>query len=282
MHVKGYKNANDFLNETRDFLEQNEAANNVILGTCLRLSNQTSENHNHSYFASIEENGKLTLVAMMTPPFSIILYSDKIVTEYGVSLLIQDLVDKDFDVPGVMASPELAKLFSTTWSKLRGYNIIDGLNMRAYELVKVNHPQYCQGDFRVAKEEDLKIVSTWIYNLEKDEGSDISYEQAYEMAKNKINNGQLYVWEDNVPVSMACTARSTTNGIVINMVYTPPELRGKGYASSCVASLSHRLLNIGYKFCSLVTDLSNPTSNSIYVKIGYKPVCDYISYSFKS
>ncbi|MBZ9623802.1 GNAT family N-acetyltransferase [Clostridium sp. FP2] len=164
---------------------------------------------------------------------------------------------------------------------MRGYSIIDGMNMRVYELVKVQHPQYSQGDFRIAKEEDLKIVSTWIYSIEKDEGSDITYEKAYDMAKNKINDGQLYLWEDKVAVSMACISRPTINGIVVNMVYTPPELRGRGYASSCVASLSQYLLNIGYKFCSLFTDLSNPTSNSIYIKIGYKPICDYKSYSFK-
>jgi hypothetical protein len=31
-------------------------------------------------------------------------------------------------------------------------------------------------------------------------------------------------------------------------------------------------LDSGKKFCTLYTDLDNPTSNSIYQKIGYKPV----------
>ncbi len=30
----------------------------------------------------------------------------------------------------------------------------------------------------------------------------------------------------------------------------------------------------------LFTDLSNPTSNSIYQKIGYRPVCDFTEYIF--
>lgn len=281
MLVKSYKNANDFLNEAQDFLEQNEAANNVILGNCLRLRNKKIESSIQPYFASIEENGNITLVAMITPPFPITLYSLKLITKDEISFLVHDLIDKNIDVPGVMAPLELAKLFASTWSKLKGLKIIDGMNMRVYELVKVDHPQYCQGEFRVAKEEDLKIVSTWIYNLEKDEGSDIAYEKAYAMAKSKITNGELYVWEDKVPVSMACTARPTTNGIVVNMVYTPSELRGRGYASSCVASLSQHLLNTGFKFCSLFTDLSNPTSNSIYMKVGYNPICDYKEYSFR-
>jgi len=51
-------------------------------------------------------------------------------------------------------------------------------------------------------------------------------------------------------------------------------LRGRGYATSCVAALTTRLLDSGKTFCCLYTDLSNPTSNSIYQRIGYRPVCD--------
>jgi predicted GNAT family acetyltransferase len=58
------------------------------------------------------------------------------------------------------------------------------------------------------------------------------------------------------------------------MVYTPPHLRKQGYATSCVAALTQRMLDSGKRFCCLYTDLTNPTSNAIYQKIGYQPVCD--------
>ena len=35
------------------------------------------------------------------------------------------------------------------------------------------------------------------------------------------------------------------------------------------------------KYCCLFTDLANPTSNSIYMKIGYQPIADYLVYNFK-
>ena len=72
----------------------------------------------------------------------------------------------------------------------------------------------------------------------------------------------------------------TPNGIRINTVYTPPEYRQNGYATACVAAISQKLLDRGYKYCFLYTDLSNPTSNSIYRKIGYKLMCDITNYSF--
>jgi predicted GNAT family acetyltransferase len=63
-------------------------------------------------------------------------------------------------------------------------------------------------------------------------------------------------------------------------VYTPPEWRGKGYASACVAALSQLCLDSGYQFCMLYTDLANPTSNSIYQKIGYQPIGESREYRF--
>jgi predicted GNAT family acetyltransferase len=40
------------------------------------------------------------------------------------------------------------------------------------------------------------------------------------------------------------------------------------------------ILDSGKKFCFLFTDQANPTSNSIYQKIGYEPVCDFHEYTF--
>ena len=81
-------------------------------------------------------------------------------------------------------------------------------------------------------------------------------------------------------MSMAARARPMTHGVVVNAVYTPPEMRGRGYASACVGHLSQHLLDSGYQFCCLFTDLSNPTSNNIYQRLGYHPVCDYDEYVF--
>jgi predicted GNAT family acetyltransferase len=57
-------------------------------------------------------------------------------------------------------------------------------------------------------------------------------------------------------------------------VYTPPYFRNRGYAGACVARLSRQILDGGKKYCVLYTDLANPASNSLYMNIGYKPVCD--------
>ena len=90
----------------------------------------------------------------------------------------------------------------------------------------------------------------------------------------------ILLWEDGgEPVSLAGWGGRTPNGIRIGPVYTPPTLRGRGYATALTAELSQRLLDGrvftgGRRFCFLYTDLANPTSNAIYERIGYRRVAE--------
>jgi predicted GNAT family acetyltransferase len=72
----------------------------------------------------------------------------------------------------------------------------------------------------------------------------------------------------------------TPSGVRIGPVYTPPDLRGRGYASALTAELSAELLAGGRDYCFLYTDLANPTSNRIYQAIGYEFVCESAEYAF--
>src|ERR1051325_2553337 len=93
------------------------------------------------------------------------------------------------------------------------------------------------------------------------------------MVERAITGGRLFVWKDPQPVSMCAWAGPTARGVRVNMVYTPPDLRRRGYASAAVSALTKKLLDSGRRFVFLYTDLSNPTSNKIYQQMGYEPVC---------
>ncbi|GED30530.1 GNAT family N-acetyltransferase [Brevibacillus centrosporus] len=66
----------------------------------------------------------------------------------------------------------------------------------------------------------------------------------------------------------------------VSRLKKPLSRRKNGYASTCVAILSQQLLDAGYQFCSLYTDLANPTSNRIYQAIGYRPIQDSVVLRF--
>jgi predicted GNAT family acetyltransferase len=81
-------------------------------------------------------------------------------------------------------------------------------------------------------------------------------------------------------VSFSGFGGATPHGIRIGPVYTPPELRRRGYAGALVAQLTQHLLDSGREHCFLYTDLANPTSNHVYTEVGYELVCESVDYAF--
>jgi predicted GNAT family acetyltransferase len=156
------------------------------------------------------------------------------------------------------------------------------MRLRVYELREVNPPtRIPDGQMRRATIADTSLVTDWYHEFTKEALEEGSREEARKVASRFIALGSVYLWEDGEPVSMAFRTRPTRHGCTVTGVYTPPDRRGRGYASACVAGLSQILLDSGYQVCNLFTDLANPTSNSIYQRIGYRPVCDFIDHAFE-
>jgi predicted GNAT family acetyltransferase len=92
-------------------------------------------------------------------------------------------------------------------------------------------------------------------------------------------DGHYLFWVvDGEPVSMAGIVRRTRHAAAIAGVYTPPALRGRGYAGSVAAANVERVFAEGKKAACLYTDLRNPMSNRCYAKIGFQPVCASFHY----
>ena len=90
----------------------------------------------------------------------------------------------------------------------------------------------------------------------------------------RLKRGTLYVWldESRVPACMVGAGPIPPTGARIAPVYTPPELRGRGYARAAVAAASRLMLERGARAVFLFTDASNPTSNALYQKLGFVPI----------
>jgi predicted GNAT family acetyltransferase len=65
----------------------------------------------------------------------------------------------------------------------------------------------------------------------------------------------------------------------IGPVYTPPELRGRGYAAAVTSAATQVVLDAGAD-AVLYTDLTNPTSNRLYARLGYRLVGEATEWLF--
>jgi GNAT superfamily N-acetyltransferase len=87
--------------------------------------------------------------------------------------------------------------------------------------------------------------------------------------------GCLTVWDDDGGVvAMAGRHDVSFGGARIGPVYTPPEHRGKGYGAAVTAAVSQQALDLGAHEVVLFTDLTNPTSNALYPRLGYVAIED--------
>jgi predicted GNAT family acetyltransferase len=277
-----YQDAAAFLHKTQTTLEANEAANNLMLGICFRLRDFPNRMRNTPYLITVEGEEGLAVAAVMTPPHKLVVYGARSNFDQAFEAVARDLIANQWKVPGVLGPSEVAKAFAETWAKVSGTGYRTGMRQRIYVLQQVIQPKPISGKLCLAAEDDLGLVTKWLRGFQEDAFGEGDMVLVRETAETKIAHREIYLWEDGEPVSMASKTRPMTKGISVSLVYTPPELRGCGYATACVASLSQLLLDSGWQFCSLFTDLSNPTSNSIYQRIGYKPVCDFNEYLFRS
>ncbi|WP_064091279.1 GNAT family N-acetyltransferase [Rossellomorea aquimaris] len=220
---------------------------------------------------------------LLTPPHYLV--STKEVEKEDVltvaKALFQFCKESDMAFPGIIAEKNTALLLTHAWCDLTGKSYEVRMNQRIYQLDEVNQIPISEGEMVRADTKDIELISEWLLGFIDNTG-EMAMKNALDRAKEMVENEQsVYLWVvDNHPVSMARRARKTDNGITVNLVYTPKKYRGKGYASSVVAELSRELLN-NYSFCTLYTDLDNPTSNKIYMNIGFKPICDSIMITLK-
>ncbi|MFE7609688.1 GNAT family N-acetyltransferase [Streptomyces celluloflavus] len=98
----------------------------------------------------------------------------------------------------------------------------------------------------------------------------------------RIAHGRCTLWETGGrPVSLAGVIPTVSGATRIAPVYTPPELRGRGYAGAVTAAVSAASRHSGATELLLFTDLANPTSNALYQRLGYQPVGDHLVLEFR-
>ena len=273
-----HEDAQNFMEAAGDMLYARETINNLMLGVSECLLNDPSAYENPFFATVIDEEDEVLLASVMTPPHNLILAGNNHYN-IGIAALISYLQDNHVDIPGVIAPVHISETFMKTWKRLVKESSQVKMHQRVYELRSVRMPPLPEGNFRVAFSEEARIIAEWNTAfsqeaLRKEAPADLNKSKAF------IAAGNVFVWEKNGQlVSMATKARPIAHSVTIGSVYTPPEHRRQGYATALVARLSQHLLDSGYEFVNLFTDLENPTSNSIYQKIGYHPVVDFRMYA---
>lgn len=225
-------------------------------------------------------------IAMRTAPFEpwppyLLAMSDEAADSLARAVLARGL-----PVAGANGLRPATDRFASTVAALTGRRAEPHLHQRLFELGALVDPRPVPGRLRAVRADEAEMAMAWIHQFFRD-----ADEQAGRKAGHlneasgfgigdvlrKLDEGVLWFWTDDEdrPVHLTGANPPALGVSRIGPVYTPKEERGRGWAAAAVAEVSRLLRSRGER-AILFTDQANPTSNSLYQALGYKPVVDTV------
>jgi predicted GNAT family acetyltransferase len=285
IEVQRFDDAQAFLDEAGPYLAEHEAEHNLLFGiaSTLVIDPDRFTARDTPYLSVVRRDGEVVAAALMTPPFKAVL---SMTADPGaIPALVHDLERSRYTVPGISAPVEIAREFAEHWTARHGMTARRVMTQRIYRLEQVTPPTGVSGAMRVSRRADRQLLTDWVHAFLIEALETPAEREAEMIVDSALDTGSrtFYLWEDEGrPVSTAGVTGPTPNGIRVGPVYTPPDLRRRGYGSAITAAASQLQLDAGRRFVFLFTDLDNPTSNKIYQAIGYEPVIDIDQWTFES
>ncbi|MBM2821765.1 MAG: hypothetical protein HW413_511 [Thermoleophilia bacterium] len=281
MVVKELEDPGAFLEATAPLLLEDEARNNLILGIAGTLDQHPSVYREFRLWSVNDASGEVMGAALQTPPYNLVLGRPR--DDDALVALANALSAQRVELPGVTGAVPEVDVFSKSWVARNGMGRQRRVAQRIYRLTELRPVVQARGHARTATDADRELLVGWVNAFVAEalpQGAPGGDAERTVDARLRTGAGGFTIWEDDGPVSLAGWGGRTPNGVRIGPVYTPPEHRRHGYGSAVTAAVTAAQLAAGRQFCFLYTDLANPTSNRIYVDIGYEPVCDAIDYAF--
>lgn len=274
MEVRRIDDPAAFLAAAGPLLLADEARNNLSLGIAGTLRDYPARYRDFRLWL-VEDGGEVVGAALRTSPHNLVLPRP---LQDGALAALAAAIDEE--LPGVVGALPEAEEFAA----LRPESPRTVKRQGIYACERVVPAAPAGGAMREAGESDLPLLADWVAAFAAEVQLGPAWDEAAVRAAAEHRladpSAGFGIWEDGGPVSLSGYGAPTPNGIRISLVYTPPELRGRGYASALVAGLSAQLLAAGRRFCFLYTDLANPISNAIYRRIGYELVCESVELAF--
>ena len=284
MEVRTHDDPSAWLEAVLPLLMLDEARHDLHLGLVHTLVRHPSV-YPSKHLWSVEDAGTVVGAALQTPPHNLVLAQPA--AEGANDLLADAIGSAGIQLPGVVGGLPEAEDFATAWCARTGDTARRVMGQGIYSLIEVLPVLAAAGTPRTATPDDLELVAGWIQDFQDEVVPDALRSDPTERRRRlgtmlASDEEGIWLWEaEGQVVSLSGFGGPTPNGIRIGPVYTPPGLRGRGYATTLVADLSRRQLASGQRFCFLHTDLANPTSNAIYRRIGYQRVCDSVVLAFE-
>ena len=282
-----HSDAAQFLQVAGDFLAADPVVSTVVTTVAARTAEQVAAGvaqPAHDWWLSIHDcTGAVVGAGMRTTqdePRPLFLLP---MPEEAALSLAQALHARGEQVLAVNGSLPTVGVCAEALARGTGAQVRVAQHTRLFELGELVPARRGPGRLVAGTEADLELTTAWYgaFMGDADEQAGrprgASAHDAPDEAGmlRRLRHGHVWFWVDEagVPVHLTGVSPPAYGVARIGPVYTPPDQRRRGWASSAVSEISRRLQADGTRVC-LFTDQDNPTSNGIYTALGYRPVAD--------
>jgi predicted GNAT family acetyltransferase len=264
VHVELIETRDEFAQRAGELLRARVEHN--VLATVVETAARDASDG--ALYALVEDDaGELIGAGLRLPPHPMLASS---MSSEAADALIGALIAADRKVSGVVGPETVARSIAASWERRTSGTARLRIAQALHSLEHVTGPaRPAPGTLRVPRPEERELILRWADEFAIEAGVTVDAEG---MVGRRLERGLVHIWDDNGAVSLVCSSPTIAGAARIGPVYTPPELRGRGYASHAVAVRSEQLLDGGAQHCLLYTDLANPTSNRIYAALGYQRI----------
>jgi RimJ/RimL family protein N-acetyltransferase len=281
MELIEYSDAQSFLRAAGDYLLEQEAQNNLLLSSALSLARSSSGRIPGFSFLTLQSRKKIQCVGLNVAHRKLILSyaSFEQAENFGAEFEKRKQSVRAIFGPSEATAGFCKGLYGASAPLENSEQTINQLILETNHYHRSSARSTSQagvsgvkGLWRAARDKDARLLYRWTRSFVEECQHDETPQETSELIQRYIENRQLFLWENEVgPVAMAGFSGNTPKGVRINMVYTEPKSRGKGYAGALVSALHHKLLSQPDKeFCFLFVESNNEIANRVYEKLGYR------------
>lgn len=279
--------AQEFLDRAGDHLAQDAVTGTVVATTAQRLVDHGTSGFPYHWFAVVtDEDDAIAGIAMRTMPMAP--YSPYVLAmpDAAAHAIAEALIGRGESIDGINGARPAADLIAAAMATA-GRAAQVSMHMRLFELGSLVAPRPVEGHLRAVEPDEAGLALDWIHQFFRDADEQGGREpgSAHDPAEftlrdveRKIEEGVLWFWVDagGRPVHLTGANPPAFGVARVGPVFTPKDQRGKGWAGNAVAEISQLLAGQGNRVI-LFTDQANPTSNALYMALGYEPVVDMVN-----
>ena len=272
-----------FIDAALDFLGEDPIGNTVILGIAVQLTDSPREARPEDCYGWWRDAQGTVQAAFIAQAPGAVTLSARVPRQAAAELPTAWIGSGRARPVGVFGQVETAERIIADWAARTGdaYRAKPHFSLRLFSLDEPTPPDPApRGESRLATPDDVGLSASWDLAFRTECGAD-QPANAEAFARRRIEAGLDMLWTvDGEPVAVARYGPIVVDTTRIWGVYTPPRHRRHGYAAGVTWAVTQEAQAHGAKHVLLFTDLSNPTSNSVYQRLGYRAICDVTEFEF--